>query len=210
MKHLQSFPPGSQALEIGCGLGELATYLASLSPSRLVAADFSAVAIRKARASAHHLGLDNVEFAVEDIERLSFADETFDVVVSCETVEHVPDPELAVHELARVLKPGGRLFLTTPNYLSITGLHRAYRRLTGHPYTEGGQPHNNVTMLPRTRRWVRRAGLRVLAIDGTGHYLPVPRRTEGPLEVRMPAPLHRLLRGFAMHSLIMASKRVAH
>jgi hypothetical protein len=108
-----------------------------------------------------------------------------------------------------VLKPGGRLFLTTPNYLSVTGVHRAYRELTGRPYTEGGQPHNNLTMLPRTRRWVRRAGLRVLAIDGTGHYLPIPRRTAGPLEVRMPQRLDRFLRRFATHSLIMASKQEA-
>jgi SAM-dependent methyltransferase len=206
MKHLQSFTPGSQALEIGCGLGELATYLGSLSPSRLVAADFSPVAIEKAQANALRLGLNNIDFVVEDIEGLNFADETFDVVVSCETVEHVPNPEVAVQELARVLKPGGRLFLTTPNYLSITGLYRAYRGLTGRPSTEGGQPHNNLTMLPRTRRWVRRSGLNVLAIDGTGHYLPVPRRRQGPLEVPMPKPLDRWLRWLATHSLIVARK----
>ena len=209
MRHLQPFPSGTQVLEIGCGRGELAVYLASLGPSRLVAADFSPVAVEKAKATAQGVGIKNIEFAVDDIESLSFNDGTFDTVVSCETVEHIPDPQLAVRELARVLKPGGRLFLTTPNYLSVTGLHRAFRVATGRPYTEGGQPHNNVTMLPRTRRWVRRAGLRVIAVDGTGHYLPIPRRTEGPLEVRLPSPLGRWLRRLGAHSLVVAAKPTA-
>jgi 2-polyprenyl-3-methyl-5-hydroxy-6-metoxy-1,4-benzoquinol methylase len=48
---------------------------------------------------------------------LPFADATFDVVVSSEVIEHVPNPHQAFHELGRVLKPGGLLALTTPNRL---------------------------------------------------------------------------------------------
>src|SRR5262249_27760351 len=82
-----------------------------------------------------------------------------DTVISCETIEHVPDPSRAVAELAQVLKPGGRLFLTTPNYFGPFGLYRAYLRLRRRRFTEVGQPINQLTLLPRTLRWIRRAGL---------------------------------------------------
>lgn len=51
-----------------------------------------------------------------DALRLPFPDGTFEVVVSSEMVEHVPDPNQAVRELIRVLRPGGVLALTTPNW----------------------------------------------------------------------------------------------
>src|SRR2546430_1978790 len=62
-------------------------------------------------------GLSTIQARLEDIQALSLADESFDVVVSCETLEHVPNPQRAIKELARVLRPDGRMFLTTPNYM---------------------------------------------------------------------------------------------
>lgn len=50
----------------------------------------------------------------EDAEHLSFADASFDVVVSCDVLEHVADPRCAFGEIARVLRPGGRAILTFP------------------------------------------------------------------------------------------------
>ena len=64
-----------------------------------------------------------------DIQHIAHPDASFDTVISCETIEHVPDAALAVRELSRVLTPGGRLFLTTPNYLGATGLYGGYLRL---------------------------------------------------------------------------------
>jgi SAM-dependent methyltransferase len=49
---------------------------------------------------------------------LPYAGDRFDLVVSMDVVEHLPDPEPWLRELFRVMKPGGMLFLTTPNYAS--------------------------------------------------------------------------------------------
>src|SRR5216117_3593434 len=54
---------------------------------------------------------------------LPFADNSFDAVISCETIEHLPQVQAGVNEMYRVTRPGGRLFLTTPNYFNFIGLY---------------------------------------------------------------------------------------
>jgi len=193
-------------LEIGCGRGGFACWLAShpQRPESLVAADFSPAAVRKAREYARGAGLDTIRWVVGDIQSLAHGEASFDTVFSCETIEHVPDPDAAVSELARVLKPGGKLYLTTPNYLGPLGLYRIYLRLTGRRYTEEGQPINHPFILPQTIARVRRAGLEILAVDATGHYLPFPGRP--PIEVPALNRPRRLTRWLALHSLVVALK----
>jgi 2-polyprenyl-3-methyl-5-hydroxy-6-metoxy-1,4-benzoquinol methylase len=202
-KHLGELASNAHVLEIACGRGALAAYLATLGASRVVAVDLSPVAVELTRRMASERHLDQVEAAVGDIQDMSYETSSFDIVISCETVEHVPDPVRAVAELARVLKPGGVLLLTTPNYLSLSGAHRAYRRVRGKSTSEVGQPLNNVTLLPRTLMWVRAAGLRIRAVDGSGHYLPRPGRDA--LALHFPDSL-RICRLLGLHSLVVARK----
>jgi 2-polyprenyl-3-methyl-5-hydroxy-6-metoxy-1,4-benzoquinol methylase len=91
---------------------------------------------------------------VGDICHLGFADGSFDIVVSSEVIEHVPEPRKAVAELARVLKPGGLLALTTPNriwHFAITFANRIGVR----PY-EG---HENLVDYSSLVKWVSQEGL---------------------------------------------------
>lgn len=200
-KHLDGLA-GARVLEIGCGRGGFSAWLAANGAREVVGADFSAVAVRKARDLARARGLGNLRFAIADLCDLGCAAGTFDIAISCETIEHVADPARAAAELGRVLRPGGRLYLTTPNYLGLMGIYRIYRTLSGRPYTEVGQPVNNVTLLPRTCAWVYNAGLRIVLTDGAGHYLPWPRRQPIPF----PSLDRHALRWTALHSLVVAER----
>ena len=97
-------------LDAGCGVGYGTAYLANVA-QRVVGVDVSDDAVSYARA---HYAAANVEFLIADVLELPFAEDSFDTVCSFEIVEHVADAEGFVAELARVLKPGGRLVLSTP------------------------------------------------------------------------------------------------
>jgi 2-polyprenyl-3-methyl-5-hydroxy-6-metoxy-1,4-benzoquinol methylase len=199
---------GRRILEIGCGRGGFACWLARhpAAPAEVVAADFSPAAVAKAERFAAGRGITGVRWAVADIQQLDRFGPEFDTVFSCETIEHVPDSPRAVRELARVLRPGGRLYLTTPNYLGTMGLYRAYCWVRGKPCDEGGQPICQLTMVPRTRSWVRTAGLRIVETDSTGHYLPFPGRP--PIRLNWLEKPHVVMRWFGHHSLVIGEKPV--
>lgn len=197
---------GRRVLEIACGRGGFSRWLAGQAhqPSQLVAADFAETAVRRASATARDTDGRRIGWLVCDIQALPFAAGVFDTVVSSETIEHVGHPARAVRELSRVLKPGGRLFLTTPNYLGVMGLYRGYLRLTGRRYTETGQPVNRFVTLPMTCAWVRRAGLVIEVRESAGHYLPWPGRP--PLALGSPSRRRPLLNWLGLHSLVVARK----
>lgn len=198
---------GRRILEIGCGRGGFACWLARhpCAPREIVAADFSSAAVAKAQHYATEHGITGVRWIVADVQKLDQFGEEFDTVVSCETIEHVTEPPLAIRQLARVLKPGGNLYLTTPNYLSSIGLYRVYCWVRRKKFDECGQPICQVTMVPKTHRWVRAAGLRIIQADAIGQYLPFPGRP--PIRLGFLERPHFLMKWFGHHSLVVAEKR---
>jgi len=101
---------GGRVLEVGVGTGiSLPQYGPNL---RIFGTDISAAMLRKARARVADLRLGNVEgLAVMDAEKLEFPDHSFDVVMAQYVVTAVPNPEAALNEFARVLRPGGEIIL---------------------------------------------------------------------------------------------------
>ena len=200
-------------LEIGCGRGELACHIIAVAtpPARYVAADFADSAVRlgpNARGRSRQLRTRRCTGSLPTFNTFRPA-RTFDTVISCETVEHLPDPaqRIAASCIA-CLRPGGRLFLTTPNYMGPVGLYRGYLRLRGRRYTEGGQPICRLTSLPRT--WLVAAPRRVsraAQCDAIGHYVLRPGHV--PYEPAGIARVERWLWPFGLHSLFVAEKPAA-
>jgi len=104
--------PGRRILEVGVGTGiSLPQYSRE---SRLVGVDIADAMLDKARERVRELKLSNVEqIAVMDAERLDLADDSFDVVVAQYVVTAVPNPEAALDEFVRVVRPGGEIVITT-------------------------------------------------------------------------------------------------
>jgi phosphatidylethanolamine/phosphatidyl-N-methylethanolamine N-methyltransferase len=101
---------GGRILDVGVGTGiALPDYRRT---NRIVAVDYSEPMLRKAFERVRDLALDHVDgVIVMDAQRLGFPDATFDVVVAQYVITAVPDPDAALDEFARVLRPGGEVIL---------------------------------------------------------------------------------------------------
>lgn len=117
-----------EILETGCGAGYGSRMLSERARS-VVAIDYSAAALEYAR-ECHNA--PNLTHLLMNCHRLGFADASFDLVVSFEVFEHLEEPEVYLSECRRVLRPRGRLVLSTPNRLSWDIHMRSIR--TGYEY----------------------------------------------------------------------------
>jgi ubiquinone/menaquinone biosynthesis C-methylase UbiE len=98
-------------LDIACGTGFGSNMLAEKA-SRVIGGDIdsSIIALNKKEWQRN-----NLDFQILDATQLPFEDETFDILVSFETIEHSKEYDAMLNEFKRVTKPGGLLFISTPN-----------------------------------------------------------------------------------------------
>jgi SAM-dependent methyltransferase len=163
--------PGHRVLDLGCGFGRHA-FESMRRGASVVACDYSLAelkdvggmfaAIADEEAATLPAGAHGVT-ANGDATRLPFADATFDRVIASEVLEHIPDDAAAFRELARVLKPGGRLAVTVPAWLAeriCWALSEEFHA----PFVEGG--HVRIYTEAGIRRQLRDAGLR----PGSAHH----------------------------------------
>ena len=111
MTLLQKVPPTNihNIIDVGCGMGEFADSLEALghSVSRVDGADHCVAYNRK----KHYCNCTNLES-----DALPFADNTFDMAVSLDVIEHLWNTDHYLSEIKRVVKPNGYIILSTPNY----------------------------------------------------------------------------------------------
>jgi 2-polyprenyl-3-methyl-5-hydroxy-6-metoxy-1,4-benzoquinol methylase len=206
---------GQRILEMACGRGGFSRLLAARG-ARMFGADFSSTALQIARgksAGAEAQRGARLELTRADAQNLPYAGNSFDMIISCETIEHLPDPAVALREMARVARPGGRLFLTTPNYFNLMGLYYIYAGARNRRATPGAdQPFDRVFLFPQIRALLRDAGWRIVRSDGTVHQFPIRPGHDPIIVASLEAnrALRRILSPFAFHYFVMAENAKAN
>ena len=105
-----------RTLDAGSGLGALSFHAAHLG-NEVVAISFESVDNQKARRRAKVLGFDNITFIdgdLRELDKMSGSLGVFDQVFCVEVIEHIENDAKLVHDLSALLKPGGKLLLSTP------------------------------------------------------------------------------------------------
>jgi len=120
--------PGSRVLEVGCGYGLLGTYLSQLG-ARFIGVDIALSALSQFPKSTEGY----CHPVVADATGLPFADASFDLVFCMEVLEHTLDPDALLDECFRVVRPGGHLVFSCPNYFSLVFIPKLFAEL-GIPY----------------------------------------------------------------------------
>jgi SAM-dependent methyltransferase len=127
LRSLAREPRDSRILELGAGGGFFGATLHARGFNYLTLTDFTATALGELSTRVPGALLVGADAAT-----LPFQDDTFDIVVSSDVIEHIPEVQQHIAEVARVLVPGGRYYVKTPNrrtaeaYYRLRGLHDAY------------------------------------------------------------------------------------
>ncbi|MEE0775946.1 MAG: class I SAM-dependent methyltransferase [Bacillota bacterium] len=115
---------GKAVLDMGCGASGKSLYYLSIGAKSVTGVDVVEHYKTEAEAFADSLGYrDRFHFVLGDAVRLPFDDNSFDTVTMKDFIEHVSNPEGALRESLRILKPGGRAFINFPPYYHPTGAH---------------------------------------------------------------------------------------
>ena len=140
--------PYDRALELGCGSGFFLLNLIQAGVARRGSVtDLSPGMVKVATRNGENLGLQ-IDGRVADAEGIRYDDASFDLVVGHAVLHHIPDVELSLREVVRVLKPGGRFVFAGEPTTVGNGYARSLSTLTWRVAT-------NVTKLPGLRDWRR-------------------------------------------------------
>lgn len=135
MEPIARAPAGATIADVPCGGGVALRALSPAQDVRYLAADLSPKMVRRAAQRARERSLEQVEPLVADMTELPLADGEVDLFLSYSGLHMVPDPERAVAEIARCLKPGGQL-IGTSFFSDASRRARALFRIgsySGHP-----------------------------------------------------------------------------
>ncbi len=204
--HAARLRPQYKVLDAGCGVGRFTVPLAQRVQS-VCAIDYSARSIGILQSQLHSRGITNVDARVGDLTRIKLPRSHFDVAICPGVIHHIPSPklrELALINIRRSLKPGGRLAILVYRWMGNirppmpkVGSHASH--IYYHAYTVG-----------EAHRLMRRAGYENVRVRG---FLSLPRR----ITLRLPrwmAVIEPLVSWFPTsvlraHSLLVTASRPA-
>lgn len=155
-------PDGSTVLDVPCGGGVTIARLTPEQRVRYVAMDISAGMLDYARRRLRPEQRGHVEFVEASIDAIPFPDDEFDLCVCFNGLHCLPDPAAAIREIARCLKPGGRLVgdFATRGQVRRADAYMVLMRASG-TFGPGGT-------LDDARRWFTEAGLTVEQLECSG------------------------------------------
>ncbi|WP_320065571.1 SAM-dependent methyltransferase [Micromonospora sp. RTGN7] len=117
---LLTIEPGDRLLDLGCGIGEPAIKLATAHDIEVVGVSISERQVQRANDRVASAGLaGRLSFQLADAMELPFPDESFDIVWALESLHHMPDRWHVLRQVARVLRPGGRVAIG--DFLLVSG-----------------------------------------------------------------------------------------
>lgn len=195
---IASMRPGSEVLEVGCGVGMDSARMAQHG-LRVTAVDLTVVGPATANRRAHARQFD-ASYLCSDAEHLPFPDSTFDYVYSFGVMHHAPDTQRCVDEAYRVLRPGGQALIMLYHRHSLNEL---VHRLLRVPFEERGE------LCPVVRRYTTKE-----IRDMFARFTKVEVRPDfvfgegyGRLFRWTPLPVYRLLsRYLGWHLMIRATR----
>ncbi len=181
--HLQS---GMTLLDCGCGPGDLTLGLAQVvAPGSVVGIDLEPSMIEQAVASATRRQVDNVRFQTANICQLPFDDNAFDSLFTSAVLEHLSDPEDALQEMYRVVKPGGAVGIINVDWGDplISPPDESVRQFFA-LFEQGFKHHGGSLNRGRhLRQMMRHAGFNVVDFGASYNNLTSPERLESAMAV---------------------------
>lgn len=134
---------GRKLIEFGCATGAAANLLADYG-FNVVSTDISKYAVNLAAKN-----YSDIRFSVHDMQKQFTREKNFDVACAFDVIEHLKDPEIALRNTYKILKPGGTIILTTPN---------DYKHMSNDP------THINVKVPSQWKRIMKRVGFKNIII----------------------------------------------
>jgi ubiquinone biosynthesis O-methyltransferase len=204
--------PNELILDVGCGSGRDLIQLVKMG-CKCIGIDFSGKMIEESRKELSKNGITAVELEIGDATNLRFPDRMFDKVFASEVLEHIPNYNKAISEMARVLKPAGYLVVTTPNRRSIYGFDRYVIRekLLGRKWPH---PYDSWKIFDELKSALSNNGFTIVSFTG-GCYIPgslvprcVPKIMKKLLVTIAGASEGRLSKMFPKNGYILAIKAV--
>lgn len=129
MLHMMEVETGATVLDAGCGPGVHSIRIAKAG-YHVCAIDISNMMLSEARRRAEAENVtDKIDFYQKDLTKLDFADNSFRYVFSWGVIIHIPDAEKALDELARIVKPGGKLALYITNKTAVDHKIESFMRI---------------------------------------------------------------------------------